>query len=43
VNVHRWFEAKLKEEAYSVSRALDVKLEKQKIEISKKVNQNSKN
>lgn len=43
MNVHRWFEAKLKEEAYSVSRAIDVKLEKQKIEISKQVNQNSKN
>lgn len=39
-NVHRWFEAKLKEEAYSVSRALDVKLEKQKIEINKQINEN---
>lgn len=39
-NVHRWFEAKLKEEAYSVSRALDVKLEKQKIEITKQINEN---
>jgi len=38
--VHRWFEAKLKEEAYSVSRALDVKLEKQKIEINKQINEN---
>ena len=38
--MHRWFEAKLKEEAYSVSRALDVKLEKQKIEINKQINEN---